>query len=67
MQAFYIGVLTIAVIVLWSMFAPKKLKVLPAPLIAVVVAVIVAAAMQLKIKYIPDLLANPMTSTISGR
>jgi len=59
LQAFYIGLLTIAIIVLWNMFAPKKLKVLPAPLVAVVVAVIVSAAMQLKIKFIPDLLANP--------
>lgn len=59
LQAFYIGLLTIAIIVLWSMFAPKRLKVLPGPLVAVVVAVIVAAVMQLKIKYIPDLLANP--------
>lgn len=58
-QAFYVGLLTIAIIVLWSMFAPKRLKVLPGPLVAVVVAVIVAAVMQLKIKYIPDLLANP--------
>lgn len=59
LQALYIGLLTITLIVLWNMFAPKKLKVLPAPLIAVVAAVIVAAVMQLKIKYIPDLLANP--------
>jgi MFS superfamily sulfate permease-like transporter len=58
-QALYIGLLTIALIVLWGMFAPKRLKMLPGPLLAVVVAVIVAAAMQLKIKYIPDLLANP--------
>jgi MFS superfamily sulfate permease-like transporter len=41
------------------MFAPKKLKILPGPLVAVVAAVIVASVMQLKIKYIPDLLANP--------
>ena len=59
MQALYIGLLTITIIVLWNLFAPKKIKVLPAPLIAVVAAVIVAAVMQLKIKYIPDLLANP--------
>lgn len=59
LQALYIGLLTIALIVLWNMFAPKKLKILPAPLIAVVVSVMVAAVMQLKIKYIPDLLANP--------
>ena len=59
MQAFYIGLLTIALIVLWKQFAPGMLKVLPGPLLAVVVAVIVSAAMHLKIKYIPDLLANP--------
>jgi MFS superfamily sulfate permease-like transporter len=59
LQAFFIGVLTISLIVLWGMFAPKRLKVLPGPLLAVVAAVIVSAIMQLKIKYIPDLLANP--------
>ena len=58
-QACYIGLLTVALIVLWGMFAPKKLKILPGPLVAVVVAVIVSSVMQLKIKYIPDLLANP--------
>lgn len=58
-QALYIGLLTILIIVLWNMFAPAKIKVLPGPLLAVVVAVIVAAAMHLKIKYIPDLLSNP--------
>jgi MFS superfamily sulfate permease-like transporter len=59
LQAFFIGVMTIVLIVLWNLFAPKRLKMLPAPLIAVVAAVIVSAVMQLKIKYIPDLLANP--------
>jgi MFS superfamily sulfate permease-like transporter len=59
LQALYIGLLTIALIVLWNLFAPKKLKVLPSPLIAVVVAVIVSSVLQLRIKYIPDLLANP--------
>lgn len=58
-QALYIGLLTIALIVLWTKLAPKKLQVLPAPLVGVVAAVAVSAAMQLKIKYIPDLLANP--------
>lgn len=59
LQALAIGVLTIAVIALWATYAPKKLKVLPGPLVAVVVAVGVAAAMQLQVKYIPDLLQNP--------
>ncbi len=58
-QAFYIGLLTIAIIVLWNLYAPKRLKMLPGPLVAVVAAVIVSSVMQLKIKYIPDLLANP--------
>lgn len=59
LQALYMGLLTIALIVLWNMFAPNKLKVFPGPLIAVAITVIVSAMMQLKIKYIPDLLANP--------
>jgi MFS superfamily sulfate permease-like transporter len=58
-QAFYVGLLTVALIVLWSAFAPRQLRMLPGPLVAVVVAVIVSAALGLKIKYIPDLLANP--------
>lgn len=59
LQAFFIGLLTIAIIVLWNLYAPKRLKMLPGPLVAVVVAVIVSSVMQLKIKYIPNLLANP--------
>jgi MFS superfamily sulfate permease-like transporter len=59
LQAFFVGLLTIAIIVLWNLYAPKRLKMLPGPLVAVVAAVIVSSVMQLKIKYIPDLLANP--------
>jgi MFS superfamily sulfate permease-like transporter len=59
MQALYIGILTIVMIAVWVNFAPKKLKVLPPPLIAVLFSVGIAAFFQLKIKYIPDLLANP--------
>jgi MFS superfamily sulfate permease-like transporter len=58
-HALYIGLLTIVMIVLWGRFAPKRLKVLPAPLLAVLVSVAISAAMQLQIKYIPDLLPNP--------
>jgi len=59
LQAFGIGLLTIGIIALWANFAPRKLKILPGPLVAVIVAVAAAAALQLKIKYIPDLLKNP--------
>lgn len=59
LQALGIGLLTIAVIVLWGRFAPQRLRFLPGALLAVVVAVATAALLHLKIKYIPDLLKNP--------
>lgn len=58
-QALFLGLFTIVVIALWTKFSPKKMKALPAPLIGVVLAVVVSSLLQLKIKYIPDLLANP--------
>ncbi|MBF0561144.1 MAG: SulP family inorganic anion transporter [Alphaproteobacteria bacterium] len=58
-HAFGIGAMTVVVIVLWSSFAPKKLKILPAPLVAVAAAVAVCSTLGLKINYIPDLLKNP--------
>ena len=56
LHALYIGILSIATMALWGAYAPKKLKVLPAPLIAVVVAVLAAAYFKLKINYVivPD-------------
>jgi len=58
-QAFGIGATTIAVIALWSNFAPKALKVLPAPLVAVLTSMALASALHLPIKFIPDLLKDP--------
>jgi len=37
-EAAMIGLLTIAALVLWKLFAPKKLKVIPAPLVAILLA-----------------------------
>lgn len=56
LHAFSIGMLSIAVMALWGAYAPKQLKVLPAPLIAVVVAVTVSAFFKLNINYVnvPD-------------
>jgi MFS superfamily sulfate permease-like transporter len=57
-----LGVATIAVIFGWSAFAPKSLKVLPAPLVGVVFAMIAAAVFGLNdIRYVDvpaDLLAQ---------
>jgi MFS superfamily sulfate permease-like transporter len=46
-----IGILTITVILLWGL-VPKKLKLIPAPLVGVLVAVGVSALFQLPINYI---------------
>jgi MFS superfamily sulfate permease-like transporter len=48
-----LGLLTIAVIALWNLYAPKKVKLLPAPLIGVVVATACAALLQLSVKCVP--------------
>lgn len=55
-EAFDIGVLTIAVLVLWSSFAPTRLKAVPAPLVAVIAATVAAAATHLHIQHVslPD-------------
>ncbi|MDA1051181.1 MAG: SulP family inorganic anion transporter [Planctomycetota bacterium] len=50
--AAYLGILTIAVILLWQGFAPKKLKVVPAPLLAVVLATLVAAILAVPVFYV---------------
>ncbi|MCK7579256.1 MAG: hypothetical protein MZV65_28350 [Chromatiales bacterium] len=56
MQAFDIGILTIAVMILWGSFAPKRLQVMPAPLVAIIVATIAASIHHLGIHHvaIPD-------------
>jgi MFS superfamily sulfate permease-like transporter len=47
-----IGLLTITVIVLWGVITHKKLKLIPAPLVGVLIAVAVAAFFHLPIHYI---------------
>lgn len=57
MTAGEVGVATIASIFAWAAFAPKKLKVIPAPLVGVLVGMAVAALFKLdQIKYVnvPD-------------
>ena len=51
-----IGVLTILIIFLWNTVTPKKLRVIPAPLVGVALASLEAALQNLQIKYvsIPD-------------
>jgi MFS superfamily sulfate permease-like transporter len=62
-QAALIGVLTLALIVLWRPLVPGKLKVIPAPLVAVVVATVAAWATGLGIRRVdvPSNLVEAMT------
>jgi MFS superfamily sulfate permease-like transporter len=46
LEAARIGVLTILVLVGWKLLAPKKLQVVPAPLLAIIVSTTVAVALQ---------------------
>ncbi len=50
--AAYIGVFTIAIILLWQGLASKQLKVVPAPLVAVVLASVVAAVLVVPVLYV---------------
>lgn len=47
-----VGVLTIVLIVLWQTFCPKKLKLIPAPLIAIIIVTAVAVGLSLPVLYI---------------
>lgn len=55
-----VGLLTIAVIVLWQSFAPKRVKLLPGALIAVLLATGVAVSLSLPVLYVevPDSLLD---------
>ena len=50
--AAYIGLLTIALIILWQTLAPKSLKVIPAPLVAILAASILATVTTLPVLYV---------------
>ncbi len=47
-----LGILTIAVIVLWLKFAPHRLRLVPGPLLAIVAATLVAAYFLLPVLYV---------------
>ena len=50
--AAYVGFLTIVLIVLWQSFAPKKLRAVPAPLVAIVAVAILATIVKLPVFYV---------------
>jgi MFS superfamily sulfate permease-like transporter len=71
-----IGIFTIVAIAAWTMWCPKKLKALPAPLIGVVLATVAATVLNLQMKYIdvPERLSDvilwptweSVTSSLNG-
>lgn len=64
-----IGVLTIAIMLLWTRFTPKALSLVPAPLVAVALSSLLAAALHLPIHYVnvpSNLLEVVRLPTVSG-
>jgi MFS superfamily sulfate permease-like transporter len=53
-----IGILTIAALLAWSAFAPRRLRVVPAPLVAVTLATVAATLLSIPVLYVevPDYL-----------
>lgn len=60
--AAFIGLTTIISLILWDKFKPRKLKLLPGALIAVIAATVIAHSMKLPVQYVnvPDNLAETM-------
>ena len=52
-EAAFIGILTIGVLLGWKLLAPKKLQVLPAPLVAIVAATTVVMSLYWPIARVP--------------
>lgn len=67
-----LGLLSIALIVLWKTFAPQRLSLIPPPLIAITVATLLAAWLSLPVVYVevPDKLWSeirvPSLTLLSG-
>lgn len=53
MQAAFVGLLTIMALVGWTLWAPKKVKMIPGALIGVIVAVVVASAFGFGVARVP--------------
>lgn len=56
-QAAYLGLITIVVVLLWTSFAPAKLKWIPGALLGVVSATLIATLFSMPVRYV-DLPAN---------
>jgi len=56
-----IGILTIATIVLWTRYAPTKLKAVPGALVGVLLAMLAANLMDLQVKFVSDLFKESAT------
>lgn len=48
-----IGLLTITALMLWTSFAPQRLKLLPSPLVGILAATVCTWMLNLQIKYVP--------------
>jgi MFS superfamily sulfate permease-like transporter len=64
-----VGVLTILILAFWKKFVPSRLKLIPAPLVAVIIATLVTVVLNLPINQValPDTLTSAITwPSLSG-
>lgn len=68
-QAAIVGVITIVTVLLWVRFAPKRLRLVPAPLVGVIAGVAAAHSMSFGVKFVnvpDDLLATLQFPTMES-
>jgi MFS superfamily sulfate permease-like transporter len=68
-QAAFVGILTIVAVVAWTLFAPKKIKMIPGALVGVVLAVAVASLFGLEVARVSvpsDMLTSLEVGTTLG-
>ena len=59
LDAAVIGLLTIGAIVLWTRFAPRKLRLIPGALIGVLLAIFIANGLNLDVKFLSQMFEEP--------
>jgi MFS superfamily sulfate permease-like transporter len=63
--AAWLGILTIAIIILWQKFSPKALRLVPAPLVAILAATLLAYFLILPVFYV-EIPGNLLSSIQKG-
>jgi len=61
LSAAFVGILTIGTIILWTRFAPQRLKMIPGALVGVLLAILAANLLNLDVKFLAEMFDEPAT------